>query len=201
MDKLHILGKTLYTQEELIKEINDSVNPPAPLKPQMLAYYRDIAGMIPKPIRIRKTKARGGATSYYTPEAMASLKLIVYENKINEKTLRDILKEKYEILDDNKIKSDIFRAKYGFLIKTKNKLGYDNYIIIEHKNPSSSKASKDAARAQMRAYLRDVLKRTVTAIDSGEDDEKLDGLLDQVQTLYYKHVRHRMEEKAKEEKK
>lgn len=200
METMKILGKRLYTQEELIKEINDSINPPSPLKSQMVAYYRDIVGMVPKPIRIRTTKKRGGAKSYYTPEAMDSLKIIVYESKINEKTLREILEDKGVILEDNKIKSDIFRTKYDFLIKTKNKFGHDSYVIIETKNTSGSKANKDAVKMQLRAYMRDILKRTIDAIDLGEDDEKLDGLFDEVETLYYKHVRRRMEEKVKEGK-
>lgn len=198
---IKILGKRLCTQEELIREINESVKPRTPLKPQMLAYYRDIVGIVPKPIRIRTTKKRGGAKSFYTPEAMSSLKIIVYENKINEKTLKDILKEKGEILEDNKIQSEIFRSKYDFLIKTKNKLGGEDYTIIEMKRSPMTKANKEAAKAQMRAYLRNVLKETVDAIDLGENDEKLDGLLDKVETLYYKHIRNRMEEKASEGKK
>ncbi len=200
MEYIKIFGKRLYTQDELIQEINESVKPRTPLKPQMLAYYRDIVGIVPKPIRIRTTKKRGGAKSFYTPEAVSSVKIIVYENKINEKTLKDILKEKGEILEDNKIRSEIFRSKYDFLIKTKNKLGGEDYTIVELKRPSSTKADREAAKAQTRAYLRKVLKETVDAIDLGEDDEKLDGLLDQVETLYYKHIRKRMEEKAKEGK-
>ncbi len=201
METLKILGKRLCTQEELIREINDSVKPRTPLKPQMLAYYRDIVGMVPKPIRIRTSKKRGGAKSFYTPEAVSSVKIIVYENKINEKTLKDILKEKGDILEDNKIQSEKFRSKYDFLIKTKNKLGGADYTIVEMKRYPMTKAAKEAARAQMRGYLRTILKQTVDAIDLGEDDEKLDGLLDQVETLYYKHIRNRMEEKAREEKK
>jgi len=191
-----ILGTTLYSQEDAIKEVNTSVKTiEKALTSEMLAFYRDIIGIVPKPIRIRMTNKRGGANSFYTSEGVDSLKLITYENKINKKLLKDIIKEKGEVLENNKIKSDLFRTKYDFLIKTKNNDAY----IVEVKSAAGS--NKKKAQQQIRHYMQAKLRETAEALNREGDESKLDVLFDDIGTLYYKRIKSRMEEKAKEENK
>ena len=198
---MEVLGRKLYTKEELIKEVNESVKAPkGALNAPMLAYYRDIAGMIPKPLRIRTLTKRGGAMSYYTSEALDSLKIVVYENKINKKTLREIIKEKGEILDENIIRSDIFRNKYAYLIKTKSKLGQDKYVGTDLRISYMTENGKPVGK-ELREYLQKKLNDTTWALEHEVDEDKMDTLLDDLEVGYIRRIKYRMEEKARGGKK
>lgn len=84
------MGKdNLYTQEEVLKEVNRELGRD-PLSKEMFAYLRDIRKILPKPIRLKIKPGRGGAHSYYTEDTIRTLKEIMRHNKKMGQTITEI---------------------------------------------------------------------------------------------------------------
>jgi len=183
---MQILGQKLYSEQELIREINREVKAPISLNRKMLIYYRDVMGMVPKPIRLRATKKPSGANSFYTKQALDSVKMIVTENKISGKPLKDIVKEHGETLENNKIKSDIMRQKCDFYIQAKNGISY----VIEVKTTAKEKPENGITPLDWAILTR--AAGLIEAIKTKRSETEIDDLLDDLQTFYQMRTKQRI---------
>jgi hypothetical protein len=192
---MQILGQKLYSEQELIREVNKEVKTTNALNGKMLVYYRDVMGMVPKPIRIRATEKPSGAHSFYTQYALDSTKLIAKENKLFRKNLKDIMKEHGSMLEENKIKSDILRQKFDFYIQTKHGISY----AIEVKSTSKEKEPEGITTLDWAIVTR--AAGLIDAIKEKRPEEEVDKLLDDLQTFYQKRTRQRVAQQIEKEEK
>lgn len=192
---MDVLGQKLYSEQELLREVNKEIKGSNPITGKMFIYYRDVRGMIPKPIRIRATKKPSGARSFYTQQALDSTKLIAKENKIYGKLLKDIVKEYGSFLEENKIKSDMVKHKCDLYFQAKNGTVY----MVEIKAPPIHTDSNEMNN--LNAAIVGRAESLIEAIKSKKSEEQIDDLLDDLQTVCQKRTKQRVVrqvEKAKE---
>jgi hypothetical protein len=183
-----MLGQELITEDELIKKINKEIkvdNRP-PLTKKMLAYLRDVVGLIPKAIHMRFSK-RGGPRAYYTKEACEAAFFVLTENWKKDKTLKEIKNQNGDFFEAAHQASDLFRQKVDVYKKVK--VGeYVNLQIVPAGAPSQV-----VSIGEVNKKLESDLEKALDALRAKHPDEKiLDGLLDQVYLQYQERLKCRM---------
>jgi hypothetical protein len=161
---MKIGNEEFLTRDELIKAINDEFGSKV-INDSMLKYMRDVRGLLPKPIRIKSGKGKGGANSYYTKSAYEILLSIMEEKIENKKTLKDI---EVELRKD----IDLAVAENVGVNESLRKFKItENKIAVEL--PSIKKE----------VILKD-LKAAAGAVEKGAKDEEVAEILSQVMHHY-----------------
>ena len=201
---IEMLGLELLSEDELVHKINREVKSGRPkLKRKMVTYLRDVLGLIPKAIRLRTSKKVGGPKAYYTPEAVQSVIIVMTENWQNNKTLREIKKEKKDILREAHQKTDLFRQKlnvYNQLIK----LGdgaqppHDD-IHVEDSAQMQIIPAQGSPLDDVSEKLKISLEKAQKLLNNKCRDEKLlDNLMDKIYLQYLDRLKCRIKDFIKE---
>ena len=193
-----INGTLLYTQDELLRRVEEEVkSPKGKIGKSMFAYLRDIWGLIPKPIKIHGRNERGGAKSYYTEHAAQSTILVLKQNQIEGLTLKDIKLKFGDELEENKIRSNIVKEKIdistqlGDLLVACQLMDEAQYTQSPKEKLNTLKP-KSSVPAVMTKDLKRKVKDIMAALDSEKSDEDLDAKLEDLMVLYNKRLRYRV---------
>ncbi|MCX5679257.1 MAG: hypothetical protein NTZ95_01075 [Candidatus Omnitrophica bacterium] len=196
---MELLGKTLYTQDEVIKQINNRLGAKT-LEPRMFSYLKDVRDIIPKPIRIKTKEGRSGANSYYTEETLEYLTGIMREYSDSAKTLKDIQENISTEIERHIIESDIFRYKCEVYLKFKKAIESSTKELSQAFGNVSLEFKKTSVPEFLNKGLKDTLKQALKAIEAGAGDDKLDSLFERLLFVYNQRLKHRMKEKVLEER-
>ncbi|MEI6049560.1 MAG: hypothetical protein WCS03_11725 [Bacteroidota bacterium] len=192
---MKILGKTLYSEEEVIGEINNRLKQKA-LEPRLFSYLKDVRDIIPKPIRIKTKQGRSGAHSYYTEDTLEYLNEIMREYRHAGKSLKEIQGKFSTTIEEHIIKADIFRYKCEVYLKFKKAMEGPTRELSQ----AFGNVSVDIARTPIPEYLNEGLKATLTkllkAMESNKSEEALDSLFEMFIFTYNQRLKYRMKDKV-----
>ena len=175
--KLPNIDIDFYRTEEIIGIINREFGRGS-LTLSMLKYMRDVLRIIPKPIRMKHTKGKGGAPSYYTKETLDLLRKIMDEYTNNDKILKDISVEYKD------------KIHHSF-----NQI-HDLYRHIRSVRGDGSEALNkprpDEAPTQPLSSYIGKLEEAVAAIKKGSKDEEVYAILEDFMKHFVRKYRSRL---------
>ena len=192
-EPIKLLGKNLYTQEQVIQDINNSLGP-GTLDSRMFSYLKDVIGIIPKPIRIKTKDGRSGANSYYTEETLSSLTGIMREYAEPGRTIKDIQKDLDTEIEAHIIKSDIFRYKCEVYLKYKKAVESSTKELAQAFGHIPMEFKKTPVPDYLNKGMEDTLNDALKALENNSSEDELDHLFEKLLFAYYQRLKHRMKE-------
>ena len=198
-ETIKLLGKNLYTQDQVIEDINRNLGPDT-IDSRMVSYLKDVIGIIPKPIRIKTKGGRSGANAYYTEETLSFLTGIMRDYAEPQRTLKDIQKDFDTKIEEHIIKSDIFRYKCDVYLKFKKAIESSTKELAQAFGNVSLEFKKTPVPEYLNKGMKDTLNQALRALENNTGEDDLDSLFEMLLFAYYQRLKHRMKGKVLEEK-